>query len=123
MADPFLEAGDFFTKAFNAQELASRRQRTAQRAAMRSDDYENQVSEEAPNAPIPPQYGPYGTYEDEFAPSQDPTAGINPSVLGRLFRGVMTEPGSKSKLSSVSASYSAIVSAVIEIRTYLLFCP
>lgn len=81
MADPFLEAGDFFTKAFNAQELASRRQRTAQRAAMRSDEYENQVSDQALNAPIPPQYGPYGTYEDEFAPTEDPTEAMKAELL------------------------------------------
>jgi len=81
MADPFLEAGDFFTKAFNAQELASRRQRTAQRAGMRSDGYENQMSEEAPNAPIPPQYGPYGTYEDEFTPNEDPTESMKAELL------------------------------------------
>ena len=81
MADPFLEAGDFFTKAFNAQELASRRQRTAQRAAMRSDEYENQVSDQALNAPIPPQYGPYGTYEDEFAPTEDPTESLKAELL------------------------------------------
>lgn len=81
MADPFIEAGDFFTKAFNAQELASRRQRTAQRAAMRSDEYENQISEEPLDAPIPPQYGPYGTYEDEFVPSEDPTEDMKAELL------------------------------------------
>jgi len=81
MTDPFLEAGDFFTKAFNAQELASRRQRTAQRSAMRSDSYENQVSEQPLNAPIPPQYGPYGTYEDEFVPTDDPTEAVKAELL------------------------------------------
>jgi len=81
MADPFIEAGDFFTKAFNAQELASRRQRTAQRSAMRSDSYENQVSEQPLNAPVPPQYGPYGTYEDEFTPEEDPTESMKAELL------------------------------------------
>lgn len=81
MTDPFIEAGDFFTKAFNAQELASRRQRTAQRGAMMSDNYENQVSEQPLNAPIPPQYGPYGTFEDEFAPSEDPTEAMKAEML------------------------------------------
>lgn len=107
MADPFLEAGDFFTKAFNAQELASRRQRTAQRAGMRSDGYENQLSEQAPNAPIPPQYGPYGTYEDEFAPSEDPTEEIKAEMLRKAAAkrgprtGIPVSPGNGTPVADV----------------------
>jgi len=106
MADPFLEAGDFFTKAFNAQELASRRQRTAQRAAMRSDDYENQVSDEPLNAPVPPQYGPYGTYEDEFMPTEDPTEAMKAELLRKAASkqgprtGVPTSAGNGSVVSN-----------------------
>jgi len=81
MTDPFLEAGDFFTQAFNAQELASQRQRQAQRAAMRSSEYENQISQEPLNAPVPPQYGPYGTFEDEFVPSEDVTQTMKEELL------------------------------------------
>lgn len=107
MADPFIEAGDFFTKAFNAQELASRRQRTAQRSAMRSDSYENQVSEEPLNAPVPPQYGPYGTYEDEFAPSEDPTESMKAELLRKAAAkrgpqtGVPVSPGNGTVTPSV----------------------
>lgn len=81
MADPFIEAGDFFTKAFNAQELASRRQKTAQRGAMRSDSFKSQTGEQPLNAPLPPQYGPYGSYEDEFVPSNDPVEDMKVEML------------------------------------------
>lgn len=107
MADPFLEAGDFFTRAFNAQELASRRQRTAQRAGMRSDSYENQVSEQPLNAPVPPQYGPYGTFEDEFTPNTDPTEAMKAELLRKAASqrgprtGVPVSPGDGTPVASV----------------------
>lgn len=109
MADPFLEAGDFFTRAFNAQELASRRQRTAQRAGMRSDGYENQLNEEALNAPIPPQYGPYGTYEDEFSPTEDPTEAMKAELLRKAASkrgpqtGIPVSPGNGTPVASVGS--------------------
>jgi hypothetical protein len=93
MADPFLEAGDLFTRAFNAQELASRRQRTAQRAGMRSDSYENQMGSEPLEGPIPPQHGPYGTYEDAFTPTDDPTEDMKAELLRKAAAKQGPRPG------------------------------
>ena len=72
MADPFLEAGDLFTRAFNAQELAAQRQVKSQRAGMRSDGYASQIEDQAYNSPVPPMNAPYGVFEDEFTPTGDP---------------------------------------------------
>lgn len=107
MTDPFIEAGDFFTRAFDAQELASRKQRTAQRAAMRSDSYENQVGEQPLNAPIPPQYGPYGTFEDEFVPNTNPTEAMKAELLRKAAAqrgprtGIPFSPGDGTPVASV----------------------
>ena len=51
------------------------------------------------------------------------TAGIKPRVFSLELLAVITPPGSKSKLSSVLDSNSAIFESVIEIRTYLSFRP
>lgn len=81
MADPFLEAGDLFSRAFNAQELAARRQMKAQRASMRSDEYTSQMEDQAYNAPVPPMNAPYGVFEDEFQPTGDPMEDIKRELM------------------------------------------
>lgn len=81
MADPFLEAGDLFTRAFNAQELASRRQMRAQRASMRSDEYTSQLDDQAYNAPVPPMNAPYGVFENEFQPTGDPMEDMKQELM------------------------------------------
>jgi len=81
MADPFLEAGDLFTRAFNAQELASQRQIKAQRAGMRSDEYSSQLEDQAYNSPVPPMNAPYGVFEDEFSPTGDPTEDMKRELM------------------------------------------
>lgn len=107
MTDPFLQAGDLFTRAFNAQELASRKQRVAQRAAMRSDDYENQRGREPLNAPIAPQYGPYGSYEDEFSPVDDPAE----AMKAELLRKAAAKQGPRTGIP-VSASNGRVIPSV-----------
>jgi hypothetical protein len=81
MADPFLEAGDLFTRAFNAQELAAQRQVKAQRAGMRSDEYASQLEDQAYNSPVPPMNAPYGVFEDEFTPTGDPTEDMKRELM------------------------------------------
>jgi hypothetical protein len=81
MADPFLEASDLFTRAFNAQELAARRQMKAQRASMRSDEYTSQLEDQAYNAPVPPMNAPYGVFEEGFQPTGDPMEDIKQELM------------------------------------------
>ncbi len=81
--DPFASAGAFFGRAFLAQEAAAQNQIRAQRGGMQKDRYGSQIDDDSLAGPVPPQNGPYGTFQDPLSPTDDPVESMKAEMLVR----------------------------------------
>lgn len=81
--DPFARASKFFSEAFLAQESAAQNQTRAQRSGMEKDRYGSQIDDAGLSGPVPPQNGPYGTFQNPLSPTDDPVESMKSEMLVR----------------------------------------